>query len=402
MLFLKRLWQQRNYRSASIIALLAMMWLLSRVFFDHLSIKTAGGQQAVEDKQPLWVQARRLQAEPYTIQTSVNGRTEPNRSVQLRVELDGVVVALPVIEGEVVKPGDVICELEAEDRPQALARAQAALKKAELDYTGAQELKARGLQANTELAQQWVLLANARADLKRAQVEVENLKVRAPFAGLINHRALELGDFVRRGEVCATLLDMNPMLLVGEVSESQVAQLAPGDLALARLQQGDLVQGQLRFISQQADDITRGYRVEVALDNSFSHLRGGSSARLMLPGETVSAHFISASLLTLDDAGDLGVRIVDDEQRVRFINVQLLSDVGSGVTQSEGVWVQGLPTQVTLITVGQEYASIGEQVQVDLQIEEGLQSPVQSVLSSGVAPSASTTAVYSGSKRENP
>lgn len=215
------------------------------------------------------------------------------------------------------------------------------------------------------MAQQEVALANARAELKRAQVDVQNLKIRAPFDGLVNSRAVELGDFVRRGEECATILDLNPILVVGEVSESQVANLQPGSKASAQLQLGQLVEGRLRYVSQEAHPVTRAYRVEVAVANPDGALRSGISARMALPTGEVQAHRINASLLTLDDRGDLGVRTLDEEQRVRFVNVRLVSD------ENEGVWIAGLPSNTTLITVGQEYVSEGEKVEVELEESAG-------------------------------
>ncbi|WP_082859255.1 efflux RND transporter periplasmic adaptor subunit [Microbulbifer sp. Q7] len=375
--FLLSFWRQRNYRIAAIVALLAIVWLLSGVLSagrdaaPQINGAASTKRAAAEN---ISVRARRIEAQPYTTRVIVNSRTEENRSVQLRAELDGVIAALPVSEGERVAAGDVICEIAAEDRPEKLARARATLRKAELDYAGAKKLQGRGLQSEAAMAQQEVNLAIARAELKRAQVDVKNLRIRAPFDGLVNRRAVELGDFVRRGEECATLLDLNPILIVGEVSESQVASLQPGKQASAQLQQGQLVEGRLRYVSQQAHPVTRAYRVEVAVPNADGALRSGISARMALPTGDVLAHRINASLLTLDDRGQLGVRILDEEHRVQFVNVRLVSD------DSSGVWVAGLPAQSLLITVGQEYVSEGEQVAVELEESAGdLPAPVSRV-----------------------
>lgn len=362
------LWRQRNYRMAIIVALLATLWLLSGVFFgsdehDGSAVKGASANKPVVET--MRVKARKIQAQPYTTRVVVNSRTEPNRSVRLRAELDGVIAALPVQEGEWVEAGAVICELEAEDRPERLALARSALKKAKLDYAGAQKLKGKGLQSESAMAQFEVALASATADWKRAQVEVDNLKIRAPFSGVVNRHAVELGDFIRRGEECGTLLDMDPMLVVGEVAETEVARLNTGAPASAQLQGGALKEGHLRYVSQAADPVTRAYAVEVALANPERQLRSGISARLALPTGEVLAHRVPASLLTLDDRGDLGVRTLDQENRVQFFNIQMISD------GEDGVWITGLPAQVTLITVGQEYVNEGEQVRVEFEESAG-------------------------------
>ncbi|MFV8783789.1 efflux RND transporter periplasmic adaptor subunit [Microbulbifer sp. SA54] len=375
--FLVNLWRQRNYRVALIVTLVSLLWLLSGlVGRDVENDEAVSRVSATAVAEPMRVKARRLQAQPYTTRVLVNSRTEANRSVKLRAELDGAIASLPAKEGDWVRAGDVICEIAAEDRPERLARARAALRKAELDFSGAEKLKGRGLQSETAMAQQEVNLASARADFRRAQVDVASLQIRAPFDGVVNSRAVELGDFIRRGEECATLLDMNPMLLVGEVSESQVAKLQTGSVASAKLQQGQLVEGELRYISQEAHPVTRGYRVEVALDNASKQLRSGISARMALPSGEVMAHRVNASLLTLDDNGDLGLRILDEERRVQLVNVQMVSD------EHDGVWVTGLPAQPTIITVGQEYVTRGETVLVEFEDAHGdLPAPQRNVSS---------------------
>ncbi|WP_323846939.1 efflux RND transporter periplasmic adaptor subunit [Microbulbifer magnicolonia] len=370
--FLASFWHQRNYRVATVVAVLALLWLLSGLLSSGESQHPGQGAAAstAAHAEALRVQARRIEAQPYATRVQVNGRTEANRSVRLRAELDGAIVALPVAEGRAVKKGEVICEIAPEDRLEQLARASAALRKAQLDFAGAERLQKKGLQSDTAMAQQQVSLAEARAEYRRAEVAVDNLQIRAPFDGVVNSRAVELGDFIRRGEECATLLDLDPILVVGEVSESQVGNLIPGGPASAQLQQGQLVRGSLRYISQQAHELTRAYRVEVAVDNAGGALRGGLSGRLALPTGEIMAHRINSSLLTLDDRGDLGVRILDEENRVHFAGVTL---VGDG---DEGIWVSGLPQRVTLITVGQEYVTAGEIVQVEFeQLESDLPAP---------------------------
>ncbi|WP_444923418.1 efflux RND transporter periplasmic adaptor subunit [Microbulbifer sp. DLAB2-AF] len=360
------IWSNRNYRIALLVTLLALAWLFSGVLLPEEDSESANSAEkaGIVPEAAMRVQARRIEAQSYATRVLVNGHTEANRSVRLRAELDGVIARLPVPEGSQVQQGEVICEIEAEDRLEKLALAEAALNKARLDYAGAERLKKKGLQSDTAMAQQNVALAQAQADFTSAKVMVDNLKIRAPFAGVVNKRAVELGDFIRRGEECATLLDLDPILVVGEVSENQVGNLVPAGPASAELQRGIPVQGKLRYISQQAQEITRAYRVEVAVNNPGNLLRGGLSGRLALPTGEILAHHINSSLLTLDDSGTLGVRVLNENNQVDFINVTLVGD-GDG-----GVWVSGLPDPVTLITVGQEYVSQGDIVKVEMSPPE--------------------------------
>jgi hypothetical protein len=71
----------------------------------------------------------------------------------------------------------------------------------------------------------------------------------------------------------------------------------------------------------------------------------------------VLAHRVSPALFTLDDAGSMGVRLIDQDNRVVFYAVEVIEDT------AQGAWVTGLPSKVNLITVGQEFVLAGQRVE---------------------------------------
>jgi multidrug efflux system membrane fusion protein len=101
--------------------------------------------------------------------------------------------------------------------------------------------------------------------------------------------------------------------------------------------------------------------------NQQGLIRDGITAEIHVTANTIEAHRISPAILSLDDRGVIGVRIVDESRRVRFVPVQI---VGDG---TDGVWVTGLPRTITIITVGQEYVTNGQQVNI-VPDESGKQS----------------------------
>src|SRR5699024_4893068 len=105
-----------------------------------------------------------------------------------------------------------------------------------------------------------------------------------------------------------------------------------------------------------ADPDTRTFRVEVAIPNPDSSLMAGMTAELRLPLRKVQAHLISPAILVLSDEGPVGVRTVNDQGVVEFHAVDILEQ------RPEGVWDDGLPDEVRLITVGQEYVQDGQEV----------------------------------------
>lgn len=204
-------------------------------------------------------------------------------------------------------------------------------------------------------------VAAAEASVARARTELDRLEISAPFGGILETDAAELGALLQPGSLCATVIQLDPIKLVGFVPETEVGRIEVGAPAMAELASGAEVQGRVSFLSRSADQTTRTFRVEITVPNSDNGIRDGQTAEIIVATEGQSAHLIAQSTLTLNDAGELGVRYVDTNETVHFAPVTILRD------SKDGVWVTGLPDQIRLITIGQEYVTDGIQVDVTMQ-----------------------------------
>ena len=149
---------------------------------------------------------------------------------------------------------------------------------------------------------------------------------------------------------------MDPMLLVGRVSEQEVAELTVGQEAIGYLRNGVSVRGPVSFIGQQNDPTTRTYEIEIELANPQQSIRSGITTEIHIPVESVLAQKVSPALFSLDDNGGVGIRTINEDNIVEFHPVSILSDA------VDGVWVSGLPNRAGVITVGQELVTAGERV----------------------------------------
>ena len=172
---------------------------------------------------------------------------------------------------------------------------------------------------------------------------------------------VEIGDYVNPGQGCATIVDLNPMLMVGRVSEKDVLDLKLGELATGILADGRTVQGPVTFVGQQSDPQTRTYAVEIQLDNADGALRSGITAEIKIPVDRVLAQRVSPALFALDDRGGIGIRVLDSDNIVHFHNIEIITE------GPDGVWVTGLPNETAIITVGQEMVVAGERVDPDFR-----------------------------------
>jgi multidrug efflux system membrane fusion protein len=179
---------------------------------------------------------------------------------------------------------------------------------------------------------------------------------------------VDVGDYLSPGQPCALVVALDPFLVVGRVSEQDVHYIQIGNAGWAKLVTGERVEGKVRFVAKSSDAATRTFRVELEVPNPNGALRDGITAEMHIAAATVEAHKISPAILTLDERGQLGVRIVDQNKRVRFVLVKIIGD------GPDGVWVTGLPKQVTIITVGQDYVSEGELVNAVPEGQPGQQT----------------------------
>jgi multidrug efflux system membrane fusion protein len=298
---------------------------------------------------------------------TLRGWTANKRTVEVKAETSGRVLARPE-KGQRVSAGQLLCRISMDDREAQITEAKEALNQARIEYEGAMKLKDRGLMSETLVATSKARLAAAQAQLARSELEAEHTFVRAPFAGLVEDTHVEVGAFVQPGTPCATVIDLDPMLLVGRVSEREVHAVRLGGEAEGRLLSGERVSGTVTFVGKQSDPATRTYPVEVQVPNPDYQLRSGITTEIFVSVGTELAHKVSPSLLALDDEGRIGLRTLDENNQVDFHLVEVIAD------DAGSVWVSGLPEVATLITVGQELVVPGERV--DVTFEAGSDQPV--------------------------
>lgn len=299
------------------------------------------------------VRVRTQSAEEVMRTIVVNGKTAPARIAQLSAETDGRIEYIGADRGANLERGNLIVRMDQRDRAARLAQAEATVKQREVEYEARARLKSESYVSEAQLQEALALLESARAELTRAQLDLQYMSVRAPFAGALQAREVEIGDFVKRGDPIATFVDNRTIIVSANLSEFDARFVDVDDSAEARLATGETVRGRIRYVAPVADEATRTFVVELEVANNDGKLRAGGTAELRVPAEKVFAHRISPSLLTLDDAGNVGVKIINDVGEVEFV----VADIA--LSSNEGIWIAGLPVTATIITVGQGYVADG-------------------------------------------
>ena len=340
----------RSWFISAGIVLLVTLWVASGQFRaeEQATIEPSAGPAPKSA-----VRVRTQTAEEVMRTIVVNGKTAPARIVHLAAETDGRVEFIGAERGASLDRGDIIVRLDERDRAARLAQAEATVRQREVEFAARERLKSESYVSEAQLQEAVALLETAKAELTRARLDLQYMTVRAPFAGALQSRAVEIGDFVKRGDPIATYVDNRKLIVSANLSEFDARYVNVGDRAEARLATGESVRGAIRYVAPVADEATRTFLVELEVDNSDGAVRAGGTAELSIPAETVLAHRITPSLLTLDDAGNVGVKIVNELGQAEFV----VADIA--LSTNDGVWLAGLPETATIITVGQGYVASG-------------------------------------------
>ena len=290
---------KQTYKTASILASFLAIWMVSGSMIEEENFEK--NTSKLDTLSSVTIVNSKATNKSKILKSS--GFTEADKFVQVRAEVSGRLIARPAQQGDYVEEGDLICQL----------------------YIAGREAYP---------------------------------KIVAPFSGYLETLRVEEGDFLNTGAVCAALIDPDPMLIVADIAEKDIAQVELGSEASAKLISGRYISGEVTFIASSADKNTRTFRVEISVDNKDRTIRDGVSAEIYIKGKQEAAHKISPAILSLNDQGKLGVRTVTADNRVEFKEINILEDTNSGM------WVSGLGEEARIITLGQEYVFQGQTVNV--------------------------------------
>ena len=353
--------------AAGFLVLALALWMASGLLKSPSTDTTDGsnaeasaqgqsGSEAVLDEDFMKVQIEIAKLESRSREIVLQGQLEPARVLDIKAEISSTVETLPVNKGQRVEANQLLATLALNGRDDDLTEANAQVSYAAGEQKAASELQRQGLQSAVRSQQTSAALATAVAQRNRITRDIGNTQIAAPFAGILNSLPVELGELVSHGTVIAQLVDDSSFRVTAQVAQQGVSKLKIGQAVTLELITGQELSGTLSFVASMADSQTRSFTVEANVENPGENVSAGVSASLKIPVETVESVFLTPSALSLGDQGELGVKLVDANDIVEFIPVTLLS------TTIDGAWVSGIPSGSRIITLGQAFVAIGEQV----------------------------------------
>ncbi len=335
-----------------------ILWMVSGFFIPHRDETPAPSITEIQQSSGgvSSVQIIQARARGYQQILTLQAQSAADRSISLAAQVPGLVQSISVRDGQRVKKGDEICRLETAARDVQLQDARSKEKASKFDYAAAFALYQKG-----HVTLSYLNIAEANYNAARGLREIRELElartgIYAPFNGVIEEVAVEIGNFLNIGGTCAILIDKDPLVFIAHIPEDQINLFHVGMSGTAMLTTGESVSGQIRYIAPTPNQVTRSFRMEMQAANPGGELHTGISTKLQLTADEVTATLLPQVALILNDNGVLGVRVIR-RNIVQFIPVTVLSD------SPEGMWVTGLRAVENVITIGQHYVNDGQRIE---------------------------------------
>lgn len=321
--------------------------------------------------------------------STVSGVLEPLRTVGVNALMSGALLNVSVEEGNYVREGQTLAQIDARELEAQVKSATAALDLAESTAKRSDELWRQRIVTALEYERDRAALASAQASLEQLKTRLGYATIRSPINGVVTERRLQTGDIVSPQTRLFTVADNSTLVSRVMVSELEVPLIRQGaavDVTVDALG-GARVQGRVRRVFPAADSLTRLVPVEVALTGSaLEKLRPGYTVRSMFRLGSRNDALLIPTRAVIGPAGARTVVIVRQGKSERRI-VRVGPDI-DGVTEV----LEGLEVGDSVIVAGQALLRDGSPVRVVPPLApDGRQSlPTIDTTASAAMPAART------------
>jgi membrane fusion protein (multidrug efflux system) len=267
-----------------------LLWI-ALIAISMCQVKVSAQQRS--DDTPTKVVASQLQFENDRERIQAVGTAEAIYSVVLYPAVADRVTEVLFKTGDVVEKEQVLLHLDDRRQHVALERAQINLEDAQRTLTRLQESRAQGAIAQNDLDDALTIFNLSKVAVQAAQVELQDRKVRAPFAGVVGFTDVEVGDRITIQTPITTLDDRSELLINFTAPEIALPMISAKPMLTLRpwLDTQAPVKAVISQIDSRIDKISRSFRVRALLDNQADRFRPGMSFRveLLLEGESYAS-----------------------------------------------------------------------------------------------------------------
>lgn len=273
-----------------------------------------------------------------------------NETVEIKPETDGIIQKINFSEGERVKQGQILVELDDSKLSAAVAEAEANLKLTQANFDRAKQLVRDKLISQQDYDQIAAAFSVNVAGLELKRRQLQDARVSAPFSGIVGARQVSPGQVISRSTTLTWLVDLDTVKVEVKVPEKYLRQLRVGqpmEFTVAAFP-GETFRGEVYFISPQIDESTRTALVKARIANAESKLRGGMFASLELTLQLRASAIVIPEPALMSSGDNFFVFVVDGSSSAQMHSVQVgyrlagQAEITKGLEAGQRVVVEGL------------------------------------------------------------
>lgn len=290
-----------------------LCWVLaSAAVCTACSPRSSSGPPARPNQGPVEVATAVTVVKPLGLDIEAVGTARANEAVEITSKTSNLVTAIRFREGDQVKAGEVLVELDSAEARAALAEAEAALADSERQFVRSRDLAASQALSASSLDQIEATLKGNRARVEAARARLSDTTIRAGFAGRTGFRRVSVGSIVSPGTVITTLDDTSLIKLDFTVPDTYLFALRPGLSMTASTAglRGRKFEGKITNLDSRVDPVTRSMYVRAEIPNPDGAIRPGMFMTVTLQADVLPALIVPEAAI-VPEQGRVYVFVVD-------------------------------------------------------------------------------------------
>jgi len=294
------------------------------------------------------VKSSQAKREKLSAKIEAVGDLQAGESVVLRPEIVGRISAIRFAEGDKVKAGQVLIEINADEQRTALAQSEAALKLEQESIQRIREVLGKNLVSRQQYDESLAHLQNAQALVDRDRVRLSRTSLAAPFDGILGLRQVSLGDYVSPGQALVNLESVDPIKLDFKLAEKYASKIVKGLKIAVNVDAwpGRNFSGEIQAVDPRLDEATRTVKARAKLANADLALKPGMFARvsvdlgvlreaLFVPEQAVQAKGSSSMVFRAVNGKAVLTPVKIGERRPGFV------EITEGIKQGDWIVTDG-------------------------------------------------------------
>ena len=346
-----------------------LIWMIVLVLFS-LSLLSACSSQKEDEKQVVVkpekvvpVTVEKVVLEDLTETFTLPANLEAWEDLTLAAEIAGPVQKIHFSEGDRVKAGEILLEIDPETIKSYLYRDEQNVTVIERKVKRYRQLEADGLISPQELDDLENGLTAAKATLQTTRLQLAKSFPRAPVNGIVDRLYIDRGEYVDPGKRLLRLVQINKLKVIVDVPEKDISFLKIGQQveiipATINTYSVDSISGAIDYIAFSANEVTRTYRAKITIDNHSEDLRPGMIVRAKFIRQQLE-QVISAPLYAVMDRDGEKIVFLAENGLAKKVTVNIGSSIGPRV-----VITHGLKVNQDLIIEGQQLLVDGARIDV--------------------------------------